>query len=316
MRRVDRTRRIGCLFPLGVSILFTVGTAGIAQAGYSQGGAFAAPGYGARAWAMGGAAVALGSDEGAVYWNPALLSLIERNRVGLSYVNVVPGESSQQSYLSYAHILKRGPQDDPDLPFAGHVLGAMYSNLRLELSDGQSYTENTLRLAYAYSPQYFLSIGASVAGLFSSSDIESFGASGVAIDVGARLVLLKDVTLGVAFRSILGEVEFDNGVSYSLPRSATFGIGYERFRNLEFEADVVYSFGGVSRLVLGGEYSIFSRILSLRGALAAITAGEGRAVPYLGIGTRIGRLYLDYNANFDSDDAFDRIHRLSLAIGL
>ncbi len=68
--------------------ILTIVTAGVvfspALAGYSRGGGFTDPGYGARAWGMGGAAVAVGSDEGATFWNPALLSLIERGRLGFS----------------------------------------------------------------------------------------------------------------------------------------------------------------------------------------------------------------------------------------
>ena len=36
----------------------------------------------------------------------------------------------------------------------------------------------------------------------------------------------------------------------------------------------------------------------------------------LGIGVNIRRIHLDYNANFDTTDAFDKTHRFSLAIEL
>ena len=62
-----------------------------ARAEFSVGGSFAAPGYGARPWGMAGAAIASGADEASVYWNPAMLGLIDQHRVGLAYSNLIPG---------------------------------------------------------------------------------------------------------------------------------------------------------------------------------------------------------------------------------
>jgi len=71
------------------------------EAGYSQGGAFKSSSYGARAWGMGGAGVASVCDEGAVYWNPAMMAMLPSNSIGLSYVNLVEGTTARQSQLAY-----------------------------------------------------------------------------------------------------------------------------------------------------------------------------------------------------------------------
>lgn len=286
------------------------------SAGYSRGGNFTAPGYGARAWGMGGAAVAVGSDEGSTYWNPSLLALLGRARLGFAYVDLVPGADAQQSYIGYARGLKSAPADDPDLTYSTHSIGLLYGNLSLELSDGQSYSENTLLLGYAYSPDYFWSVGASLGLLVATGDLGQFEAKGTAFSVGLRVALLENLTFGAVGRNLFSQIMFDSGENYALQRSLTLGFAYRPWQMLVLETDFVGAYGGVARLVLGGEAELFSDILSLRGGISAVTTGENRAIPHLGVGIGINRVHIDYNANFDTIEAFDDTHRFSLAIEL
>ena len=287
-----------------------------ALAGYSRGGGFTAPGYGARAWGMGGAAVAWGADEGATYWNPALLSLVDSGRIGFSYVNLVPGTEARHSYLAYARSIKEGLLDGPGLDYSEHAIGVLYGNLALEVSDGRKYTENALTLAYAYAPDYFVSIGASVGLLLSSSDIGEFDAKGTTFTAGIRVVLVENVTLAFVARNLFSRVLFDVGDNYNLDRSFTLGAAFEFLDDATLEGDVVGAFGGVSRLVLGCEGRFFSDVLAVRGGIASVTAGESRTLPHAGLGVRLSRLHLDYNANFDTSEAFEDTHRFSLAVDL
>ena len=170
-------------------------------AGFSVGGSFAAPGYGARAWGMGGATIASGADEESAYWNPAMLGVIDEHRLGVSYSNLVPGTQAQQSYAAYAQPLKQGPVDEPGLEFALHAIGVIYGNLSLELADGQSYSENTLRLSYAYTPLHFMSFGVSFVGLATTSDIDGFGGTGTALDASIRLAISRSMTFAAVLRN-------------------------------------------------------------------------------------------------------------------
>jgi hypothetical protein len=284
-------------------------------ADFSVGGSFAAEGYGARAWGRGGAAIAWGADEGAVYWNPALLALLDQKRLGLSYANLIPGTEARQSYVAYAQTLKAGPVDEPGLEFAEHAAGAIYGNLTLELSDGQTYSENALRLSYAYSPLYFLTFGVSFVGLVTSSDIVNFGANGTALDVSTRMALMKRLTFAAVFRNILSQLEFDDGTNLSLPRSYTLGLAYGPIHNLVVESDIEAQFGDISRFVLGGEYMVYHHILAVRAGVSAETVGENRAVTYLGAGVRVKTFYIDYAVSFDSEEAFENTQRFGLGIG-
>ncbi len=285
-------------------------------AGYSRGGSFSTPGYGARAWGMGGAAVTIGADEGATYWNPALLSLVDRGRLGLSYVELVPGTDTRHSYLAYAHPLKRGVAEEPDLAFNEHAIGLLYSNLLFEISDGHTYTENSLLIGYSYSPEYFVSVGASMGVLLASSDLGDFDAKGTTLSAGIRVALLERLTLGVVVRNAFSYLMFESGDDYTLDRSLTVGVGVRILENATLEGDVVGAFGGIARVVLGGEAMLFSDLLSLRGGISAVTAGENRVMPHMGVGIGLRRFRLDYNANFDSEEAFGNTHRFSLGVGI
>ena len=296
-----------------IALLVTTLASGRALAGYSVGGSFLAPGYGARAWAMAGAATAVGSNESAVYWNPALLSLLPENRVGASVSSIVPGTDSRQAYLAWGQVLKRVEAHD-GYKYARHAAGLIFGNTSLELSDGQKYTENTVRLAYAWSPRIFLSFGVGFAGLVSTSDVSGFHSNGTAIDFGVRTTLLPRIVAAFVARNALSNVEFDDGVTYSLPRSYTLALAVLLGQNIVVEGDVVGTHGAISDLKLGGEYSLRDR-LWLRGGVAARTSGESRLVPHGGFGVRLSRLYLDYNADLDSDSSFDTTHRVSLAVG-
>lgn len=290
-------------------------TARTAAADYSKGGAFASAGYGTRSWGMGGV-VAIGNDEGAVYWNPALLAELDRNRLGLSYVNLVPGADAHQSQIAYAHVLKRGPENEPGLVFNVHTAGVLYENLRIDLADGQSYSENSLRLAYAYCPVYFLTIGAAFTVHTSSSDVNGFGSNGTSIDIAGRIALLPSMTLALVSRNTMSQINYEDNTNISLPRSFTVGVVYHGVSNLAIEADAESKFGGIARYVLGGEYRLYSDLLSIRAGVSSMNSGESRSVPHLGIGVEYERVRIDYNADFDSNDAFDTTHRFSLGVGL
>jgi hypothetical protein len=284
--------------------------------GYSRGGSFTAPGYGARAWGMGGAAVAIGADEGAAYWNPALLSLLAGGRLGLSYVEPVPGADVRHSFLAYASPLKRGNPDEPNLAFNSHAIGIVYSNLNLEIPDGRAYSENALLIGYSYSREYLVSFGVSMGVLFSSGDVGNFDARGTTVHAGMRAAVFERLTLGFVVRNAFSYVMFDSGEDYSLDRSLALGLGMRILENATIEGDVVAAFGGIARLVLGGEATLFSDVLALRGGLSAVTAGESRVLPHMGVGVGFRRFRLDYNANFDDEEALGNTHRFSLAVGI
>jgi hypothetical protein len=287
-----------------------------AMGGYSRGGAFIVPGYGARAWGMGGALVATGGDEAAVYWNPAFLACLQHECLGLSYVNLVPGTDAHQSLLAYARVIKASPAGDVDREIARHAAGLMYGNLSLKLADGQAYSENIVRLAYAYTPDYFISFGFAASVMISRSDIQEFDAKGSAVDFGLRLQLLDNLAFGFVARDAASRISYSDGHDETLHRRFTTALAYSLLERFRMESATVFAHGSVSRTTLGAEYNFFDSVVSLRGALSLLTAGEDRLIPHFGLGFKIRRLFIYYNADFDSQEAFEDTHRFSLSFQL
>jgi hypothetical protein len=287
-----------------------------AHAGYSRGGSFTAPGYGARAWSMGGAAIASTGGEEAIFWNPAMLAYLEQSRIGASYINLVPGAKAYHSHLAYARIIKRTRDDDIDRSLAQHAIGFIYGNLRMDMVDGSGYNENTFRFAYSYTPEYFISFGAAFNFLVSTSDADNFGGTGSSVDAGIRLGISSNMTFAFVARNAASQLSYEDGEDLSLTRSYTCALASGAVPYIDVEADVVFAHGGVSRYILGAEGMFFSDALALRGGISSLQSGESRLIPHLGLGFKFNRFQINYNANLDSNKAFEDTHRFSLSAAL
>jgi hypothetical protein len=274
-----------------ISLTLLVCAAASADADYSKGGAFRHPGYGARAWGMGGAAVATVDDESAVSWNPAMLSLLGSNQAGASYVNLVSGVTARQSQVVYAHVLERGAPDDEGQTSARHVVGVMYTNLHLEIAGDF---------------------------LLSGSDVQGFDAVGSSVDFAARLMLTENVTVGAVARHAFSRYSYDDGLDYSLDRAFVLGASYSSIPYATLEADIVYDHGDVARTIGGLETDYLFDVIALRGGIASVDSGESRTVPHFGFGLRApgGRFIVHYNANLDDEKAFEDTHRFSLSVSI
>lgn len=283
---------------------------------YSRGGSFLIPGYGARAGGMGGAVIASGGDEGSIYWNPAYLACLGDDRIGVSYINLVPGAEARHSMLAYARSLQSIPSEIDQERVSSHAVGFLYSNLSLGLSDGQNYSENIFRFAYAYSPDYFISVGVAANLLVARSDIEDFDATGSSFDFGFRLKFTKRTSFGFVARNAFSRVNYSDGFDQSLRRRYSAALSIRPVPDLLLESATEFAFGSVSRTTLGGEYALFSDLLYLRSGMSLLASGESRAIPHFGFGFAFDRFSLDYNANLDTEEAFEDTHRFSLSVQL
>ena len=287
-----------------------------AGAGYSQGGAFKSTDYGARAWGMGGAGVAGINDEGAVYWNPAMMALLPSHTAGASYINLVKGTTARQSQVAYAHVLEKSERDDVRGVVARHAIGALYTNLSLDIQGGTGYSENTLRVAYAFTPDYFISFGLAGDVFMSSADVEGFDAAGTSVDAALRISLLEDLTVGLVMRNAFSRYSYDDGTDFRRERVFVAGASTTLFRQVKTQADLIFAHGDLARAIIGAETDYFFEHLALRAGFAAINTGEPRNVPYVGFGVGYDRFHLHYNANLDKETAFESTHRFSLSIAI
>jgi hypothetical protein len=310
------TKEMHRIFRLGAVIALLCLGHGDAFAGYSRGGAFKYPGYGARAWGMGGAAVATVGDEGAVYWNPAMMALAGSPAVGASYINLVAGAQAQQSQLAYVHVIKKNRPGQSGRSLARHAAGAMYTNLRLGIQSGEGYNENALRLAYSYTPEYFVSFAVAADFLHSSSDVSGYRSKGTSMDFGFRFIVTKHATLGIVARNAFSRYSYHDGADFRREREFVIGLSTDRIRRVTVEADAVWTHGEPSRWIVGAETDYLFDVLALRAGFAVIRAGESRSVPYFGFGVHLNRLSLHYNANLDKENAFADTHRFTLSVEL
>ncbi len=290
---------------------------GDACAEFSVGGAFRHPGYGARVWGMGGAGAATVDDESAVYWNPAMLAVIPNDFVGASYLNLVQGTTARQSQLAYARVLKMN-ESDYDRSSARHVIGALYTNVYLGITEGNDYSENLLRIAYAFSPDHFITFAAAIEGFFSRSSVDNFDAFGTSVDGAIRVNVTRHATLAVIARDAFSRYSYDDGRDFKKDRGFTAALGYDGVRWARIEGDVWWDYGAVSRFIIGAESNYLMGHLALRAGVASLRSGESRTVPYFGFGVRLyqNHLNIHYNANLDDEAAFEDTHRFTLSVML
>ena len=287
-----------------------------ALAGFSMGGAFKSPGYGARAWGMGGAAVATVDDEGSVYWNPGMMALAPSNTVGASYINLISGATAHQSQLAYVHVLNIHDTGESGIKVGQHAIGVMYTNLRLGIQTGEGYDENLFRLAYAYSPDPLVSFAIAWDIFASSSEVGGFDSRGTSVDGALRLLLTENTTVGVVARNAFSRYSYSDGEDFRREREFVLALSSRSFRFLTVEGDLVYSHGDPSRWIVGAESDYMFGVLALRAGVAAIRTGESRTVPYFGFSARLRRIALHYNANMDTENAFADTHRFTVSVSL
>jgi len=286
--------------------------AGLARADSSLGGAFMVPPYGARAWGMSGAVIARIDDESAVDWNPAGIARCPRT-AGVGYVELVPDAFVTQAQAVYVHPL--GHDRNAETGVIRHAAGAMLTNLSADVGAGQSYVENHVRLAYAYSPQPLVSLGIGAAAFFSKSGVSGFDGWGTSIDFAARLALTSSWSFAVIGRDAFSRYSFDDGRDSTKEPQYVVGVAHSSRRGLDVEVDLAYLNEGWLHTMVGAETPYLFNYVALRGGVMLRSVGEARTTYSFGTSVRAAeRFFVHYGANLDDEDAFGTVHRFSLAV--
>jgi len=305
-----KTRRAICWTLL---VLAVVAIPAAARAESSSGGSFRLPGYGARAYGMGGAIGAIIDDESCVEWNPAALGFAGR-LAGVSYVNLVPGLSIGQSQAVYTTPFGKSDRNG----VSRHAAGVMYTNLSADVAGGESYSENHLRLSYAFTPEPVLSLGVSARAFMSSSGVTGFDAHGTSVDFSVRAGITRGLTFAFIARDVFSRYDYDDGRDYQIESEYVLSLASTHVRGIRIGADAARSYGMWSRGMLGAETDYLFSTVALRAGATLMRAGDTRTVPSFGASVRAfdARVALHYAASLDEDTAFGTAHRVSLAVRL
>lgn len=284
-----------------------------ARADSSRGGAFNLPRYGARAWGMAGAVIVRIDDESALDWNPAGMAEATRS-AGLSAVELVPDAFLTQAQAAY--VMPLGHSRNPETGVTRHAAGAMYTNLSADVGGGETYSENHVRIGYAYSPQPVITFAFAGHLAFAKSGVDNFNAWGTGVDMAVKARLTRTWALALVARDVFSRNTFEDGRDDHNEREYAVGIAHRATGDIDIEANFVYVHDGWLRTLVGAETPYLFDRVALRSGVAIRSAGEGRLEYAFGLSVRAtGRVLVHYAATIDDEDAFGTVHRLSLAVG-
>lgn len=211
-------------------------------AGGTSGAQFLKLGAGARAGAMGDAAVADPADAFAVYYNPAGLTRVDRAQLGGAHNALFQGLSYQA--LSFAN-----PLGGRKHAFGVGVFYLGVSGIQRRTGDstdsiGSFEASDAAYVgSYAYAPSKKLSLG--VSGKYISQSIDNYRGSSFAADVGLHYVpnpkSQRPMAVALVIRNAGQSVGYTASQKDPLPSSAHAGASFKPWK-------------GVSLNLEGGKY--------------------------------------------------------------
>lgn len=270
-------------------------------------------GAGARAAAMGGAAVAAVDDANAVYWNPAAMTRLEHYSGTL--MHLVTLNSGGYEYGSYV-------QNEGRLGAFGFGL-QYFSPGRIVRTDEAGTLQETLRpydMAFSWSYAHEIdgfSFGAT-AKIIDSKIVNS--ASAGALDLGALTpaFLDGDLRFGFAATNLGNDAMVFDQSGDMLPMTLRAGAAWTPVPGLALAADAVAPKSDRPRLVLGGEYRLRRRgpwDLLARAGLDTQTLGGIDGVTALSVGFGIARGGGSVDYAFAPYGGLGQVHRVSVSYG-
>ncbi len=288
---------------------------------------------GARALGMGGSFVALANDASAMYWNPAGIARINQSEAMFTH-------SSWLADISFNYGGVVAPLSDfgtVGVNFTSLSMGEMEVTTELQPDgNGQTFTAGSFAVGVSYARNLteWFSIGANAK--YIQEHIRNTSASGLAIDVGTLFnTPFTGLTFGAGISNFGQKMQLSgddllvqkdispiNGNNpninanlstekFDLPLTLRIGIAYAPIstedQQLMLVADAAHPNDNSESISFGGEYSVFQRILSLRGGYKALGASESEEQFTLGAGLQYS---VAENLTVKVDYAFQKFGRL------
>jgi len=289
---------------------------------------------GARALGMGGAFVALADDPSALYWNPAGAARMYQSEVLFSHMNwiadvnfnyaaiVLPLEGAGTAGINFTSLtmeeMERTTEAQPDgtgqfFSVGSFAVGVSYArNLTDWFSIGgtvkyvNEYIWNSKSKAFGFdlgtlftTPFEGIKFGAAIANYGERLQMS-----------GDDLLVQKDVSSNAGNDpNVNADLRTDQ---YDLPLVVRIGLAYEPLssedQHLVLAVDAAHPNDNSESINLGGEYSLFQKMLSLRGGYRALGQRDSEEQFTLG-----GGLRYDFGNNLivKVDYAYEKFGRLS-----
>jgi hypothetical protein len=220
--------------------------------------------------------------------------------------------------VAYVHAFERDDRDQRRRGISRHVVGAGYTNVFVDINGPDSYSENHISAAYAYTPEDLVTFAVSARIFFSNSGVEGFGAVGTSVTGAIRFALSQNLTLALVMPDLFSRFSYDNGEDEEIERRVATAVSIRSIPRVAVEVGSVIAHSDLIELNAGAETDYLYNRLSLRAGVGQKRSGRTRSIPYFGFGLRgiDDRLLVHYSAGLDSDIALGNTHRFSLSFSL
>lgn len=268
-------------------------------------GAFLRIGAGARALGLGGAFSAIADDPSAAYWNAAGLSQLRQIQLTATYYRM----SLDRSHNFVAGAIPVRSSAAVGLAWIGLNLGGIEARTGNTAQPDFifSNTYNALLLSVAQEITPFLSIGATVKGIYQKLyDTDAFGTG---FDASLLLRPMDNVRLGFTVQDIATKLKWGNGRSEAFPLTYRGGIALNLTESFIVSFDAYKIGNDDPGFSWGAEYRAMHMLpLRLGYSEQGFVGGAGVEVPLQTMDVR-----LDYAYGKDQLDGSES-HKLSLGI--
>lgn len=280
---------------------------------------------GARAAALGGTAVCLKDDPSAVFYNPALISTVEKDNLNFTFLKHVLDMNSGNVTYIYDKL--------EDGKLAANIAYTNYGSFDYRntagIPSGQSFSGSNMSLGVTYSNELDSNFYYGVTGKFIYVGLEQVSSSALALDAGL-FYKLKDGRTNIGASILNAGFQLSKFAQFAdkLPLDVRVGINH-RLRglpllinfNFHHLADSTENFfDKFKSFSLGGEF-YFGKNLQLRvgydnqiRSLVSNEAAKGLSGLSFGAGFIAKEVKVDYS--FSQYGSAATLHRFSLGLSL
>lgn len=283
--------------------------AGSSQAASTSGGIILKEAVGARAQGMGEMFVGVADDATALYWNPGGLSDAKGIQGSATYVAGLAETAYQQVMFSYA-LEKMGT-----IGLGVNMLQG--GKVELEAAGGgyeevESQSDLVVNAGYGMKLNESLGLGIGVK-VLNSTLVEEYTAMAVGVDIGGKVAVNPNLSVGVALQNVGTEITYDeegDPLPLTVRVGGAYGVEVAAKHAVTLGADVVKANDADAAVHVGGEYW-YDGMLAVR---VGYKAGYELESLTAGIGVRYDKLQLDYA--FGLVQELNSTHKVTLSFKL